>query len=448
MERLQRLLGRIFPQLSQLSESSSSIDKSETNSKEEEESSSEPEKNNIDNDIIYKNSEDLFKCYICLNKSFDPVICRFCGNIACKKCFKKWLTNKSQKCGCCRKKLTKNDLISLPIIKKLNNYINKFQEESNDEICQIHQEKILFYCMKCLKKYCGRCLFFRSEEAKIHQGHNIVDYSLLKKSEYNDIINKIEKFKDSYDEIKEEIIKNENYKEEIKNIFDNSKMAVKYFQYEIENKLKQKINEVSYNSEELKEANNDLEKKNNEISSILRKVEKIDKKIKNFNINKGKGELELILNKINLLENNSISLRNEEIKIKFDFRLKYFHIMKNYNELINTKDKNLDIYEPLLIIMKLEEVKGKEEQSILKIIIQHKNKNALFEFFSLKLNNKIYYFDLKDKKDNSNNNIQINILGKFKCEGENKVYITSIPKNELSKTENLFYFSNYIFSMD
>ena len=158
--------------------------------------------------------------------------------------------------------------------------------------------------------------------------------------------------------------------------------------------------------------------------------------------------MELILNKINLLENNSISLRNEEIKIKFDFRLKYFHIMKNYNELINSKDKILVIHEPLLIIMKLEEVKGKEEQSILKIIIQHKNKNALFEFFSLKLNNKIYYFDLKDNKDNSNNNIQINILGKFKCEGENKVYITSIPKNALSKTENLFYFSNYIFSMD
>lgn len=447
MERLQRLLGRIFPQLSQLSESSSSIDKSETNSKEEEESSSEPEKNNIDNDIIYKNSEDLFKCYICLNKSFDPVICRFCGNIACKKCFKKWLTNKSQKCGCCRKKLTKNDLISLPIIKKLNNYINKFQEESNDEICQIHQEKILFYCMKCLKKYCGRCLFFRSEEAKIHQGHNIVDYSLLKKSEYNDIINKIEKFKDSYDEIKEEIIKNENYKEEIKNIFDNSKIALQNFQKEIEKKLNEKLNTVSKYSEELKQAKFDLEKNNNEILNNLSKLEKIDNKIENFDANNSKEELELILNKINILERQSIFLRNEEIKI--DFKLNYFPIIKNYNELINSKYEIIVINEPILIKMKLEEVEGKEEQSILKIIVPKKNKNSFFLFFSLKLNNKTYHFELKeneDKKKNSNNPFYT--LEEIKNKKEKEGYITTIPKSELSKTDNVFYFSNYIFTID
>ena len=301
--------------------------------------------------------------------------------------------------------------------------------------------------MNCLKKYCGKCLFFGSEEAKIHQGHNIIDYSLLKNSEYNDIINKLETSKDNNDKIEEEITKNESYKEEIKNIFDNSKIALENFQKEIEKKLNEKLNTVSKYSEELKQAKNDLEKNNNEILNNLSKLEKIDNKIENFDANNSKEELELILNKINILERQSIFLRNEEIKI--DFKLNYFPIIKNYNELINSKYEIIVINEPILIKMKLEEVEGKEEQSILKIIVPKKNKNSFFLFFSLKLNNKTYHFELKeneDKKKNSNNPFYT--LEEIKNKKEKEGYITTIPKSELSKTDNVFYFSNYIFTID
>ena len=424
------------------SKSSSSSQVKKNIPEEVEDSFSGQEKNNIN---IYKNSEDLIKCYICLNQSFDPVICRFCGNIACKKCFNQWLKNKNSKCGCCRKNITKDDLIAPPIIKNINNYINKLQEEINHEMCKIHQEKILFFCMKCLKKYCGKCLYFGSEEAKIHQGHNIIDYSQLKSSQYIDIINKLETSKDNKDKIEEVILKNESYKEEIKTIFDNSKTALKYFQKMIENKLQEKINSVSKFSGELKDAKYDLEKNNNEIILNLSKLEKIDKQIENFDVNKSKEELDLLLNKINLLTINSIHMQNKEIKI--DFKLNYFSIIKNYNELVSVKDKFLLINEPLLIKMKLVEVEEKEGQSFLKIIIQSKNKTSFFVFILLKFNNKIYHFELKDKEDN-NDDIKINVLDELKEKEGKKVYITSIPKNELSQTNNIFYFSNYIFSID
>jgi hypothetical protein len=301
--------------------------------------------------------------------------------------------------------------------------------------------------MNCLKKYCGKCLFFGSEEAKIHQGHNIIDYSLLKNSEYNDIINKLETSKDNNDKIEEEITKNESYKEEIKNIFDNSKIALENFQKEIEKKLNEKLNTVSKYSEELKQAKNDLEKNNNEILNNLSKLEKIDNKIENFDANNSKEELELILNKINILERQSIFLRNEEIKI--DFKLNYFPIIKNYNELINSKYEIIVINEPILIKMKLEEVEGKEEQSILKIIVPKKNKNSFFLFFSLKLNNKTYHFELKENEDKKkNNNNPFYTLEEIKNKKEKEGYITTIPKSELSKTDNVFYFSNYIFTID
>ena len=415
---------------------------------EEKESSSKQEKNNINNDNINKISEDLTECYICLNQSKDPVICRFCGNMACKKCFYKLLKEKNKKCGCCRKELTKEDLISPPIIKNISNYINKLQKEINHEICQIHKEKILFFCMKCLKKYCGKCLFFGSEESKMHQGHNIIDYSQIKNSEYNDIINRLETNKDNIDKIKELIINNKNYKEEIKIIFDNSKIALEFFQKEIENNFQEKINIISKYSKDLKEAKDDLEKKNKEIISNLAKLEKPDDKIYNFDAKKSIEELDIILNKIKLLKNISINLRNKEIKI--DFKLNYFSLIKNYNELIKSKDNILVINEPLLIKMKLEEVKEKEEQSVLKIIIPNKDKNSFFVFVFFKLNNKIYHFELKDNEDDKDNNIniQINILDEIKDNKENKVYIAYIPKNELSQTDNVFYFANYTFSIE
>ena len=140
-------------------------------------------------------------------------------------------------------------------------------------------------------------------------------------------------------------------------------------------------------------------------------------------------------------------MRNEEIKI--DFKLNYFPIIKNYNELINSKYEIIVINEPILIKMKLEEVEGKEEQSILKIIVPKKNKNSFFLFFSLKLNNKTYHFELKeneDKKKNSNNPFYT--LEEIKNKKEKEGYITTIPKSELSKTDNVFYFSNYIFTID
>ena len=90
-------------------------------------------------------------------------------------------------------------------------------------------------------------------------------------------------------------------------------------------------------------------------------------------------------------------MQNKEIKI--DFKLNYFSIIKNYNELVSAKDKFLLRNEPLLIKMKLVEVEEKEGQSFLKIIIQSKNKTSFFVFILLKFNNKIYHFELKDKED-------------------------------------------------
>ena len=393
---------------------------------------------------INQNPNDLTKCYICLNQTVDPVICRFCGNMACEKCFYRWIETNS-KCAVCRKNIKKEDLISPPIIKNLNNYINKLENERSHDICKIHNEKILFFCMKCLKKYCGKCLFFGSEEAQKHQGHNIIDYLLFKNSKYNDIINKLETSKDIKENVEEIILKNDNYKDEIKIIYENSKVAFKTFQKIIENKLQNKIDVISQYSGELKNSKEDLDKNYNDIIQNLNKLQKIDDKIENFDINKSKDELSNILDKISKIKSESLNFQNSKINI--ELKLNNFTISTNYNNILKAKEKELYFIRPRFVKMKLME--ENEKENFLKIIIPNKNKSSFFIYVLIKLNNnKIYPFQFLENEDNiEDGNIKIS-NDELNKECDKQFFIAYIPKSELSENNNNFDFYYYSFSID
>ena len=393
---------------------------------------------------INQNPNELTKCYICLNQSVDPVICRFCGNMACEKCFYRWIET-NNKCAVCRKNIKKEDLISPPIIKNLNNYINKLENERSHDICKIHNEKILFFCMKCLKKYCGKCLFFGSEEAQKHQGHNIIDYLLFKNSKYNDIINKLETSKDIKENVEEIILKNDNYKDEIKIIYENSKVAFKTFQKIIENKLQNKIDVISQYSGELKNSKEDLDKNYNDIIQNLNKLQKIDDKIENFDINKSKDELSNILDKISKIKSESLNFQNSKINI--ELKLNNFTISTNYNNILKAKEKELYFIRPRFVKMKL--IEEKEKENFLKIIIPNKNKSSFFIYVLIKLNNnKIYPFQFLDNADNiEDGNIKIS-NDELNKECDKQFFIAYIPKSELSENNNNFDFYYYSFSID
>ena len=416
---------------------------------------SENEKNINNNYQMNPKSQELTKCYICLNASIDPVICRFCGNIACRSCTQNWMKTDS-KCGCCRKYLNSDDLISPPIIKNLNKYLNEFQYQIGHETCKIHNEKILFFCMNCLQKYCGKCLYFGSEEAKKHMDHNILDYSEIKNSKYNDIINKLESCKDIKDNIKNEINKNENFKEEIKAVYENSKMALKYFQKIIENKLQNKINIITKDSIILKDTNDDLDKNYNDAITNLHKLEKIEQNLENFDVEKSKNELTINMDKIKtVIKNMNDTQRKEPI---IEFKLDYFTMIKHYNEILNSKEKLEAINLPIHITIQVFDKTSKEkEEKIVNILIKNdKNNKSIFIFPLLKLNNKIYNFNVVENinyninnfsdKDIKINNFEIEQKNEFE-DDKNKIYNVDIPLDELSKDYNIFIFSYYIFSI-
>ena len=434
--------------------------------------SSDSEKELYNSNINNNNSKDLTKCYICLNTSTDPVICRFCGNISCKKCLNSWIRN-NNKCGCCRKQISKKDIISLPILKNINNCISQINKEKNQEICSIHNEKILFFCMKCLKKYCGKCLFFGSKEAKKHEGHNIIDYTELKKSEYNSIINNFDKYRNTKKEIEELNIKNNTYKNEIKFIYENSKSTFDYFHEIIEKKLQEKMNIISKHSNKLKTEMDYLDNIYDDIFAKLNKLEKIDEKIENFDSIKSESQLLSINGNINEIKNKINDILNKEIKINITLNNSSF--IQTYQDILKTKDNENILNTPQYLKIKLITIKEKEnkEKEYLKVILLSKNEKSFFVHLYIKLNNKIYYFqrdeealEVEKENPNQNNNIIININPGKKEDIElnhkeeiliennekniNKEtkYVAYIPKEELNEGNNNFYYTYYRFAIE
>ena len=155
---------------------------------------------NKENDQIINEISDLIKCYICLDKIKNPKMCIFCHRLACDECIRKWLDEKNT-CGFCRHRIRRSDIIDIPFMSNieilldynknleekkedLEKEIKKLNIELNENRCNKHNEKILYYCINCSKKLCGKCTAFNNKEVKIHEKHKVFEYSEIEKSKY------------------------------------------------------------------------------------------------------------------------------------------------------------------------------------------------------------------------------------------------------------------------
>ena len=378
---------------------------------------------------------DLIKCYICLNPSKDPSICRHCGNIACKKCFSKWI-NTHYKCGCCRKNITKEDIISPPIIGKINEFLKNIKDKVEFDQCKQHKEKYLYYCVNCVRKYCGKCLFFGSEEAKKHIGHKIIDYEEIKKSKYNDLINELESANEIPNKIDNCSKIYDFYKIENKSNFENSNIALDAFKKHIFKKFDEKNNSIAKNIEDLNNIKNGINETCKFIYNNLKKLENPQKPIKNFNsfkycemLKNNKKEATNLENKIEMIHNK---------KNIIEFKTTNFQIVKSLEEITKRTGQILIIKDSIYVKINL------ENDSYFSINIpdtfKDKNGNKIIHVFPLvTFKNKIYNFK-RNKLQDENNNLEEKII-------KNNNFVTIININELDCGENIFYFLLYKFSI-
>ena len=190
--------------------------KNELNKIEEE----KPKEENINSEI-----KDTVKCYICFDIITKPKMCKYCHRIACEKCLYNWFTiEQKNNCGFCREKVNFNDMISVPFMSAVADFIEKvFEKKEKNEIntneeendfCPNHiDEPIYYFCLDCNKGYCKICFVFFGKEKDKHVNHNIIQYEQYKNFKLNSLKNFEDKIKEKKSEINKTIKLCESYKD-------------------------------------------------------------------------------------------------------------------------------------------------------------------------------------------------------------------------------------------
>ncbi|XP_030641276.1 E3 ubiquitin-protein ligase TRIM39-like [Chanos chanos] len=116
-------------------------------------------------------SKENFYCPVCCDILKDPVLL-FCCHRACEVCLRQFWTNKDIKeCPVCRRKLSRRELQSNPVLKNLCEAVleEKCQKAlaGSEELCSLHSEKLKLFCLEDKQPVCVVC-----QDTKKHKKHN------------------------------------------------------------------------------------------------------------------------------------------------------------------------------------------------------------------------------------------------------------------------------------
>ncbi|XP_051746431.1 nuclear factor 7, brain-like isoform X5 [Ctenopharyngodon idella] len=153
-----------------------------------------------------KSAEEL-SCPVCCEIFKVPVILS-CSHSICKECLQQfWKTKKSQECPVCRRRSSKQEP---PINLALKNLCDSLIKEGNEEICNLHSEKLKLVCLEDKQPVCLVCR--DSEKHANHTFRPISEVLSSYKEEFNTALTSLqtklkqgEQMKKEYDGIIEHI---------------------------------------------------------------------------------------------------------------------------------------------------------------------------------------------------------------------------------------------------
>ena len=207
------------------------------------------EKDNLGSEI-----KDTVKCYICFDKITKPKMCPCCHRIACEKCLYNWFVNlNKKKCGFCRKSTNFAEMVSVPFMDVVVDFVDKFfnnknsEEEKNNsdkefsEYCPEHKNEILYYyCLDCGKAYCKTCFVFFGEEKDKHVGHSIIEYEKYKNMSFPLLKKNKEKLEKNIFHVEENIKRCMAYKK----IYEHEREVGNKFILKLQNEFNKHIDEI------------------------------------------------------------------------------------------------------------------------------------------------------------------------------------------------------------
>ena len=218
----------------------------------------EEEKKREDTDIeicreenIGSEIKDTVKCYICFDKITKPKMCPHCHRIACEKCLYNWFVNlKKDKCGFCRLKSNFQEMVPVPFMDAVVNFVEKYFNKRNKlsetidkeflEYCPEHKNEMLYYyCLDCGKPYCKTCFVFFGEEKDKHNGHSIIEYEKYKNMSMPLLKKNTDKLETNIQHVEENIKRCLAYK----NSYEHERKVVNKFIKNLETELNRQIDD-------------------------------------------------------------------------------------------------------------------------------------------------------------------------------------------------------------
>jgi hypothetical protein len=216
--------------------------------------------------------KDTVKCYICFDKITKPKMCPHCHRIACEKCLYNWfITLKKDKCGFCRLKSNFYEMISVPFMDAVVNFVDQFFNKRSRlsdmidkeflEYCPEHKNEMLYYyCLDCGKPYCKTCFVFFGEEKDKHIGHSIIEYEKYKNMSLPLLKKNTDKLETNIQHVEENIKRCLAYK----NSYEHERKVVNKFLKKLENEFNKQIdNSILIIEEKIKQLREYITEYNN-----------------------------------------------------------------------------------------------------------------------------------------------------------------------------------------
>ena len=250
--------------------------------------------------------KDTVKCYICFDKITKPKMCPHCHRIACEKCLYNWFVNlRKNKCGFCRENTKFNEMVSVPFMDAVVNFVEKFFNKRNNlsekinneflEYCPEHRNEMLYYyCLDCGKAYCKTCFVFFGEEKDKHIGHSIIEYEKYKNMSFPLLKKNSDKLENNIEHVQENIRKCLAYKQVYEHERRVGNQLINNLKNEFNKEMDGIISSINDQIKKLKEYINEYEKCKKEVEDFYGLLKR-----KNNNSDKSCESLIIKLTKIN-----------------------------------------------------------------------------------------------------------------------------------------------------
>ena len=226
--------------------------------------------------------KDTVKCYICYEKINKPKMCPHCHRMACEKCLYNWFIDlKKEKCGFCRSNTNFTEMISVPFMDAVVNFVEKLfntkKIELSDlgkdflEYCSEHENELLYYyCLDCGKAYCKTCFVFFGEEKDKHVDHSIIEYEKYKNMSFPLLKKNLDKLESNIQHVEENIKRCISYKNSYEHQRKVGNEFINNLQDAFNNQMDMIISSIDNHIKKLKDYINEYNKYKKDIDEFYR----------------------------------------------------------------------------------------------------------------------------------------------------------------------------------